>query len=228
MAQYVTDVGGSAFYGLLTQYWDFQSSIVNDVTLGGKFADTTAYPHAGTRADPLSSDNIETEIAQDVRANGWTMTGEHMVFIFTGYNVESCATGGGAQECSFSNNGSHYCAYHSDFPTSASLNNAIYAYLPVLSDCIQLEELSTTGSPNHDMIADATINSMSHEHFESVSDPYGRGWYDSDPSNGEIGDKCAYRFGALRPDGSNVTLGHGHTYLVQEEWSDHAGGCALQ
>jgi hypothetical protein len=229
MAQYFNDIGGSALYGLLTQYWDHQGSVANAVTLGGAYVDTTAYPHAGTRADPLSDFNIISEVEQDARANGWTIDGEHEFFVFTGYNVESCApTGGGTRDCSFSNTGRHYCAYHSDFLATASSDRAIYAYMPVLSDCVQIEELSSFGSPNHDMIADATINSLSHEHFETVTDPYGRGWYDSDPSEGEIADKCEYRFGAIHAGGGNVTLGHGHSYLLQEEWSDRAGGCALQ
>ncbi len=227
MAQYFNDVGGSALYSLLTQYWDYQGSVINRVTLAGTYMDTTAYPHAGTRADPISSDNVESELQHVIRANAWTVDGEHEFFVFTGYNVESCAYYTNGKDCSFATDGRHYCAYHSDFPMSGFADHAIYAYLPVLSDCVQLEELSTHGSPNHDMIADSTINSISHEHFESVTDPYGKGWYDTDPSSGEIGDKCVYRFGAIRPDGSNVTLGHGHAYLLQEEWSDRAGACAL-
>jgi len=42
--------------------------------------------------------------------------------------------------------------------------------------------------------ADATINVASHEHIESVTDPYGTGWYDA---NGyEIADLCAWTFGS--------------------------------
>ncbi len=228
VAQYFNDIGGSAFYGLLTQYWDYRGSVINDVTLGGTYVDTTAYPRAGTRADPLSTDDIEKEVAQAIRANGWTVDGEHEVFIFTGYNIQSCNIAPSGKECSFSSDGRHYCAYHSDFPTSASTDNAIYAYMPVVADCVQLNGVPSSTSPNHDMIADALLNFTSHEHFESASDPYGKGWYDTDPSSGEIGDKCEYRFGTIRADGSNVTLGHGHSYLLQAEWSNHAGGCAFQ
>jgi hypothetical protein len=228
MAQYMSDIGGSALYGLLTQYWDYQGSVANSVTLGSSYVDTTPYPHAGTREDPISSDDIENELQQGIRAKNWQVDGEHEIFIFTGYNIESCAYYANGRDCSFGANGRHYCAYHSDFPVAGSTVNAIYAYLPVLSDCVQLDELSTSGSPNHDVLADSTINSLSHEHFESVTDPYGKGWYDLDPSSGEIGDKCEYRFGTIRADGGNVTLGHGHAYLLQEEWSDRAGGCALQ
>jgi hypothetical protein len=226
IGQYIGDVGGTPFYGLLSQYWDYQGAVVNSVTLGASSVDTAPYPHAGTRGDPVSADDIEGEVERVRAANKWTADSEHMIFVFTGYNVESCVPARSGTECSFGNNGRHYCAYHSDFPGFAG--RVIYAYLPVLSDCSQLPELSTYGSPNHDVIADATINSMSHEHFEAVTDPFGRSWFDGDPSRGEIGDKCEYRFGAVRGDGSNITLNHGHAYLLQEEWSNRAGRCALE
>ena len=47
--------------------------------------------------------------------------------------------------------------------------------------------------PNGDF-ADATINVLSHEHNETITDPDGNAWYDS--SGNEIGDKCAWNFGS--------------------------------
>ncbi|HET9110480.1 MAG TPA: hypothetical protein VFN78_06630, partial [Ktedonobacterales bacterium] len=70
--------------------------------------------------------------------------------------------------------------------------------------------------------------SLSHEQFETVTDPETRGWYDGDASGGEIGDKCETNFGSTRWDGSTVTLNHGHAYVLQEEYSNHMGGCAYQ
>lgn len=227
MGQYMNDIGGSAFYGLLTQYWDYSGSVVNAVHLGATVVDSTPYPHAGTRADPLTSDNIEHEIDAAIARNHWSVDGEHVIFVFTGYNVESCAYSTSGKQCSFASNGKHYCAYHAALSTSHAHGDAIYAYLPVISDCVQLDELSSYGSPNHDAIADATINSLSHEQFEAVTDPYDQGWYDGDPTKGEIADKCEYRFGTIHPGGGNVSLAHGHTYLLQAEWSDRTNGCAF-
>jgi hypothetical protein len=228
MAQFMRDLGGTPFYGLLSQYWDHQGSVANTLTLGGTYVDTTPYPHAGTHGDPLSSDDIESQIDRVAHLRGWRIDGEHEIIIFTGYDVQSCANSGGTRQCSFSSDGRHYCAFHSDFESSTSGDHAIYSYLPVLADCVQIEELSISGSPNHDALADAMINSLSHEHFEAVTDPYGDAWYDGNPASGEIADKCEYRFGAIHAGGGNVTLAHAHSYLVQEEWSDRTNGCALQ
>lgn len=91
--------------------------------------------------------------------------------------------------------------------------------------------------PNNDAAADATINVTSHELFEMVTDPIwtnaGHGWTDSAGPVGEIGDKCAWRYGTIAADGSTVTL-NGHNYTVQQEWSNatfdghtNYSGCAL-
>lgn len=55
------------------------------------------------------------------------------------------------------------------------------------------------------------------------------GWYDEQASadNTEIGDKCVEAYGAIRRDGSNITLNNGHTYLIQMEWSNAARRCAF-
>ncbi|HZT97841.1 MAG TPA: hypothetical protein VFB34_13490 [Chloroflexota bacterium] len=89
-----------------------------------------------------------------------------------------------------------------------------------------------------DYVADAEVSVTSHEEFETVSDSmvgtapgYGPplGWYSSPSSqaSGEIGDKCAYVYGAVNgSDGSNIVL-HGQHYIVQQEWSNWNNGCAL-
>jgi hypothetical protein len=83
-------------------------------------------------------------------------------------------------------------------------------------------------SPNGDAIADSEINAVSHELFESVTDPaLCRSWATNCRVRGnEIGDLCVRDFGTTRPDGSNVIL-HGHQYRLQEEWSNRDGRCVL-
>ena len=45
MKQYFTDVSGTSFYRLITQYWDFSGPITDQVTVGGTYTDTTPYPY---------------------------------------------------------------------------------------------------------------------------------------------------------------------------------------
>jgi hypothetical protein len=73
---------------------------------------------------------------------------------------------------------------------------------------------------------------MSHEQFESVTDPITDipAWYqdnaNQDLTGYEIGDLCDVFVQSVLFDGGNVTLNHGHDYLLQPEWSNLAGGCS--
>src|SRR5262249_50758584 len=117
--------------------------------------------------------------------------------------------------------------YHGYFVNGDS--EYLYANMPYTS--------STSGctvptAPN-DYDADSTINVTSHELMETVSDPDLGGWYDVDDNGGEIGDKCAWQFGATDAQGADVTIS-GHPYIVQKEWSNAKSngqaysGCALK
>jgi PKD repeat protein len=70
--------------------------------------------------------------------------------------------------------------------------------------------------------ADPVLNSLSHEHRETIDDPYlGSGWFDLQNEE-ESSDKCAYYFGPTRSNGTgeyNQVI-NGHQYLLQAEWSN--------
>ena len=92
---------------------------------------------------------------------------------------------------------------------------------------------TVNGTAVTDPIADAEVSITSHEQFETVNDAevgtaqqYAPplAWYDI--VNGEIGDKCAYKYGNYAADGSNIVL-HGNHYIVQTEYSNWDNGCAL-
>jgi IPT/TIG domain len=81
--------------------------------------------------------------------------------------------------------------------------------------------------PNGDW-ADAAISIASHEHSESMTDPFGTAWYDG--VGNEDGDKCAWNFGT--PLGSTTYGKYNQVianvkYYVQQEWSNASHACAL-
>lgn len=224
MAQYFNDLGGTSFYNILTQYWDHQGPVSASVSVGGTYVDTKPYPHAGTQSDPLSGADIEAEISRVVAANNWSDSGT-VFFLFTGYDVQACTRLRGGPSCSFRAGGDSFCGYHSGYPGTRDMR--YYAYISDSADCTQLPTTGEYPSPTHDAIADAVLSIVSHEQFEAMSDPESDGWYDGVPDTGEMGDKCEREFGNIGSDGGNVTLGHGHRYIVQAEWSLAAGGCAF-
>jgi hypothetical protein len=92
--------------------------------------------------------------------------------------------------------------------------------------------------------ADPEINVTSHEHNEAITDPFGTGWWDSNPNDAdageETGDMCAYVWGTLygtpaptinTPAETVAVPGsgiynqqwnqsiNGHHYIAQQEWS---------
>ena len=228
--QYFQDVGGTPFYNILTQYYDFSFGPVrNTVTLGDAYLDTQPYPRPGTVSHPLQQSDITDEISRVVtmKKGAWTIDPDHVVFVFTGYNVQACSGDGATTGCTFFHSPKYdFCAYHTyqDSIVFTGRYDLIYAYMPDVEDCLNLP---TGHSPNGDSIADAVIISLSHEQFEAVSDPALKGWYDDVPHDGEMADKCERSYGPIRADGSNVTLAHDHRYIVQEEWSLRDQGCVL-
>jgi len=216
------DIGGSSLYNVVTQYYEGNppTDIGNVTEFGGSWVDTVnPYPHAGTGADPLQDDDIQAEVERAIAANGWPNGGLNVVFfVFTAKGIESCAD---ASECTIGTAYPVYCAYHSGF-FSGSSDVIIYANMPYVgtwSSGFSYTCGIADPSPNDNPDADLEISPTSHEEFESVSDPLGDAWYDA--AGNEMADKCAYRYGTVASDGSNVIV-NGNPYLVQQEWSNAA------
>jgi hypothetical protein len=202
-----------------TQYYDTAGSIAYSSTFGGSYVDTTPLPASGCRDSYtlvcLTDGQLQSEIRKDIAASGWIANSSTVFFMLTAKGVGSCA----GSSCAFST----YCAYHSWIGSGSSAT--LYANMPyadtVPSNC------DSGQHPNGDD-ADATINVLSHEHNEAITDEQGSAWYDR--RGYEDGDKCAWNFGsALGSTGSglyNQLIGAGKYYL-QQEWSNAHAGCVL-
>jgi uncharacterized repeat protein (TIGR01451 family) len=215
VTRYFQDVGASPFYNIVTQYPGNNGTPLNAVTFGGSIVDTDPYPRAGTIADPLLDIDVRQEIGNVITAQSWPTGIGTMYFLFTGSGIQSCFDPA-HNICSQSD----YCAYHSAF--SFASQPVIYANMPdgySFGDC-------GFADVNGDPAADVVISTVSHEHFEAVTDPVFNAWYENN-LNGEIGDKCAYDYG---PGGDSTTPNvflNGHPYRLQREWSNALGACAL-
>jgi len=228
ITRYFQAVGNTAFFNILQQYPDSSGAPGTTAVLGGTWIDNSSYPGGrGSTLNPLQDSDIQNEVSRAMSVNGWsTGSGSNEFFVFTGYSVFSCA----GPSCNFGTNGL-YCAYHSAFGTVAQ--PVIYANMPDPGSLCSVSGF-TSRTPNNDLLADSEVNLISHEEFESISDPYSyidsmgnyrAGWYFGDTGH-EIGDECAWQFGTLAADGSNVVL-NGARFIVQEEWSNAASGCYL-
>ncbi len=216
MSQFINDMSGTEFYGLMSQYSDSNGAIQNNISVGGTAVSTNALPHAGTAADPLTFNDILNEAHRAATAHSWTEDDNHMVIVFTASGVQSCkgsaCTPGG------------YCAYHNYGTASGASNPTVFAFMPQgdsLGDC------SMGGSFPNTQAEDIEISALSHEIFEAVTDPHLNGtWTDTNGGSGEIGDKCAYNPAPRNDNGADLYL-NGHPYTVQQEWSNAVHTCAI-
>ncbi len=209
----------SNVYYATTQYYDnTNGNILYSSSFGGFVVDTNPFPANGCSDSYtsvcLSDAQLQTEIDHVVTAQGWSRAGAEF-FMFTAKGVGSCS----GSSCAFS----QYCAYHSNFASTAG--DTLYANMPY-ADTVP-SACDSGQHPNGDD-ADATINVTSHEHNETITDMHGSAWYDK--RGYEDGDKCAWNFGtALGSTGLgnyNQVIGTGKYYL-QQEWSNATSKCVL-
>jgi hypothetical protein len=118
-----------------------------------------------------------------------------------------------------------FCAYHGSADFS-DIGHVLYSVEPFQDDfgCS-----SRPGTPNG-QLADSTNNVLSHEVFETITDPDGTAWFNS-LDNGifdeEIGDECSFLLftsTAVYFDPSNVTL-NGKAYVAQPEYNNAQHAC---
>jgi hypothetical protein len=202
--RYFGDVGGTSLYNNNTQYSDSGGNIPSNTVLAGTWVDTSAYPES-----PLLDSDIQNEVTNAQNANGWSSSIDNIFFVFTEAGQDLCFDSSLSQCAS-----NTFCAYHSFFGS-----DTIYAAMPYAASF----SCNPGSSPNNDD-ADQTINVTSHEQMEAATDPLLNAWFDS--SGQEIGDKCAWMFGALDGQGGDVTF-NGNDYILQQEWDNNVSGCVL-
>ena len=230
--QYLADVahdsgGGGNVYSVATQYYDNPGPvhIQYQSTFGGSYVDNDPLPAdvntCNDGADPycLTGLQLENEIQNAMTAKGWHGGLSNMFFLMTPNGVGSCA-GNTNDACSTN----IFCAYHSYF-TNSSSERVIYANEPYegpYPGCAV-----GLGFPN-DKDSDTTINTISHEHNEAITDPLtdanNGAWINGD-GTAEIADLCAYVFGTQTGSPAHNQAINGHFYDLQEEYSNAASGC---
>jgi len=250
ITRFFSDISMTDYFGILTQYpgtCGSNQSCRSAVTVGGVFTDTTPYPHAGTKSDPLLDSDIQMEVTSSILKNPRWQPGLNAIFfVFTAENVQECF------DASHSQCTGNFCAYHSSFTFNSpgsSFNGSpvIYSFMPdvfsIMDPVVGLFPACTNGlstsvigwgscpsPPNGQLSTDAAIVVASHEFFESVSDPQGNAWLDDtvNVEDSEIGDKCVLGYWAswTSCEAGVVTLNN-NEYAVQKIWSNDDSSCVL-
>lgn len=224
MIRYFQDVGGSQILNTTTQYPGNNGTPNDASTFQTSVVDTNAYPHSGTVADPLTQNDLNGEVFNQITAHSWPLGLSTMYFVFLPNGVVDCDSSG--TNC----NTNTYCAYHtygwsgSDTPA----NDFVWADIP--DNRSPTTTLGGCGDSNvsGDESADTTLSSVEHEHLEAITDPRLNAWRDS--TGAENGDKCNRNMGVA--NGSSTTannfLGASNAdpFRIQREWSNAVSGCA--
>ncbi|MBV6522572.1 MAG: hypothetical protein MNPFHGCM_02720 [Gemmatimonadaceae bacterium] len=212
VGQFMRSLGGTPFWSINNEYTDTCCGghrVANSLTYTYFHANDVGAPVSG---DTVSDAQIRSMLGSVVGSASLPFNQQTIYAVFSGPGVN---LGGGF--------GTQYCAYHGFFPRPGYPGQwIIYTVQPHNADFVgacTAVNTPASGSPNDDFAADATINVLSHELEEAVTDPGLNAWYDA--FGQENADKCAWTFGTLFtvPNGSkaNVTFA-GKNYLIQRNW----------
>jgi hypothetical protein len=217
----LTDYAGHSLDNNSTQYYQNiggRTYIKNLGGLGGFYVDTRPYPASGctdplTPGSCLSDTQIQREVKHVMALKGWTSGFNHLFLVFTSSGEGSCLD---SIHCAYN----YYCAYHGYFTTATT--PVIYTNQP-FADLVHCQ-IGDAPSPNGNPAGDATASIVSHETTESITDPMLDAWYTA--QGNEIGDLCAYNYGAAGWDAGNANeMWNGDFYLLQQEFDNHVSGC---
>jgi hypothetical protein len=223
--RYFRDVGGTQVLNTTTQYSGNNGSPADTSNFVTSVVDTTAFPHAGTLADPVVQSDLNQEVFNNINSSGWPFGLSTMYFIFLPNGVVDCNNA--LTKC----NTNAYCAYHTygfKDGTDTPANDFIWADIPDNFSPTTTKggcgDSNVTGNES----ADTTLSSTEHEHMEAITDPRLNAWQDS--TGAENGDKCNREMGVADADKTvaNNYLGAGNTdkFRIQREWSNIVNGCA--
>jgi hypothetical protein len=254
VATFLSSLEGTTYYHMLNQYYENDNGAAPPTYVG-------PYTHFGgswtdfskPAANPINEADAQQEVENAIDANNWPRGESTVVILFTPTGYNTCFTSLGCSP-------NAYCAYHSA-TTTAGEETTPYIVLPPpsqdLTKCGAAYTWSGLPGITDDLwvqsgpakSGDASINDMSHELFETITDPDSTsngtgGWWDDAEGQvlGEIGDKCAYQFEPLwthsaapgshfppppasQDQDGTITLGF-QNYVVQKVWSNADGGCS--
>ena len=227
--RYFTDVAAASgantnVYSDDTQYYDATGPIAYNSTFGGSYVDTTPFPASGCTdgSDPVcvGDQALEAEIQSVITAQHWPDGKTSLFFVMLPSGIGSCY---GGTHCT-TDPQTGWCAYHSGF-MGANSSPILYANEPFDGTITGCHGAVGQGFPNG-VAADATINTISHEQNEAISDPWGNAWFNANYE--EIADLCAWVFGSQlgTTNGEPYNqLINGHPYSLQEEYSNDGSTC---
>jgi hypothetical protein len=205
------DLYDSNFIHVVDQYVGSSQNDRYKVGFGG----TILYPISGTLGD---LDLIEIVYA-GATAKGPFNTGyKHIYNVYLPQGVDFCSDAVGG--CYSPDNDATwvFCAFHGSIDFS-DIGHVLFTFIPYQN----VAGCSVTGATPNGVLADSTDSTLSHETFETITDPDGTAWWNFNDLvlfGEEIGDECVNSFGI-----ASVVKLSGQQYAVQSEYSNSSHAC---
>jgi hypothetical protein len=218
---FLQDLGGSDFIHITDQYVGRYDN--NRYTVGGHASIILTLPKVPlTDLDMLA---VVHAVASQTHQTGYN----HIYHVFLPPGIDECFDNT-YTTCYSPDNPStfYFCAYHSSADFS-DIGHVLYSVEPYqnVGGCDV-----APGSPNGQLV-DSTNNVLSHELFESITDPDGTAWWNTASNalyGNEIADECSFIIfppGAVYFDPSVFNIS-GKRYAVQPEYNNSSHACTVQ
>jgi len=177
----------------------------------------------GTQPHTLSDAQLRALVLQGVRflfSQGGGGGDNRMYSIFLPQGQNLCFDGQDSNLCYCPDNNCNggsffFCAFHGSFDATDAVGGPIH----VIFQAMPYQDVpgcQVTNGPNGSHI-DSTNNVLSHEIFETITDPDLNAWF-RDTDGAEIGDICAWNL-------INPILLNGNSYAIQKEYSNQTHQC---
>ncbi len=213
--EFLKGLAGSALSNLITQY---TKSPGKKYTYGGSI--TVHLPFNTQYSNTFYNYQLfSVLVAAATHFQKLGLNYEYHLFLPPG--IDTCFDQTG--ECYSPDNTSAFafCAYHSAVMFNGS--PVIYSVEPYQGATVKIGKAKyyacQAATYPHGSLDSATASTLSHESFESWSDPLPNSAWFNAAYGEEIGDVCAYRYLTTQKYGKN-------TFSVQEEYSNTYHGCA--
>jgi hypothetical protein len=212
--QFLSDLGASSFMGHLDQYIGLTGA--NRYTKGTSF--TTNFILLSSdpaRRNPVIGQSdlmLMVYLAAQQTGGGYG----HIFHIFLHPGLDTCFDLSSTCYSPDNPNTFSFCAYHGSVDYAFGRH-----YLYTVEPYQDVPGCGVVNGPNAaqngDDVADSTYSTLSHELFETITDPdYGSGWLDGKTGD-EIGDICRSYIYVANLNGTN--------YALQSEYSDVDHAC---
>jgi hypothetical protein len=210
------NLGGSPFYSIVSTYYDkYGTTVPTSIAFGGEIFDS------GSLGTSLGGSGVLTLITNAITSGQLPRDPNGVYLVLGATNVTEGAY------CD------SYCGYHSWQQVNGT--DIKYGYVGNGGNGVCVGCADLNGSPNQNPGADGMATVITHEVSEMITDPHkvnstNAGWYDDDPREEEMADKCKGFYGTeyttANGGTANVHLGN-RDYQLEMLWIQGVDGmCA--